>query len=52
MHHAPQEADKNVYKNTDPKSLDVYLLANKIRRENADVVSDKPVKNDAGEMSV
>ena len=52
VHHAPQEADKNVYKNTDPKSLEVYHLANKIRWENADVVGDKPVKNDAGEMFV
>ena len=50
--HAPQEADKNVYKNTDSKSLEVYRLANKIRSENADVVGDKPVKNNAGEMSV
>ena len=52
MHHAPQKADKNVYKTTDPKSLEVYHLANKIRRENSDVVGDKPVKNDAGEISV
>ena len=27
-------------------------LANQFRRENADVVGDKPVKNDAGEMSM
>ena len=52
MHRAPQEAAKKVYKNIDPKSLEVYRLANKIRRENADVVGDKSVKNDAGEMSV
>ena len=30
----------------------VYCFANQFRRENADVVGDKPVKNDAGEMSV
>ena len=52
MHHACQKADKKVYENIDPKSSEVYRLANQIRRENADVVGDKPVKNDAGEMSV
>ena len=52
VHHACQEADKEVYKNIDPKSSEVYCLANKLRKENADVVGDKPVKNDAGEMSM
>ena len=51
VHHAHQEADK-VYKNIDSKSSEVYHPANQFRRENADVVGDKPVKNDAGEMSV
>ena len=50
VHHAGQEADK-IFKNIDPKSSEVYYLANQFRRENADV-GDKPVKNDAGEMSV
>ena len=52
MHHARQEADKEVYKNIDPKSSELYRLANQFRKENADVVGDKPVKNDAGEMSM
>ena len=43
VHHALQEADK---------TSEVYRLANQFRRENADVVGDKPVKNDAGEMSM
>ena len=30
----------------------VYPLANQFRRENTDAVGDKPVKNDAGEMSM
>ena len=50
MHYAHQEADKKVYENIDPKSSEVYRLANQFRRENADVVGDEPVKNDAGEM--
>ena len=51
VHDARQEADK-VYENIDPKSSEVYRLANQFRRENTDVVGDKPVKNDAGEMSM
>ena len=50
--HARQEADKKVYENIDPKSSEVYRLANQFRRENTDVVGDKPVKNDAEEMSM
>ena len=50
VHHACQEADKKVYENIDLKSSEVYHLANQFRRENTDVVGDKPVKNDAGEM--
>ena len=33
-------------------SSEVYRLANQFRRENTDVVGDKPVKKDAGEMSM
>ena len=44
MHHACQEADKEVFENIDPKSSEVYGIANQFRRENADVVGDKPVK--------
>ena len=52
VHHARQEADKEVYKNIDPTSSELYRLANQFRKENADIVGDKPVKNDAGEMSM
>ena len=38
--------------NIDAKSSEVYRLANQFRRENADVVGDQLVKNDAGEMSM
>ena len=41
-----------VYENTDPKSSEVYRLANQFRRENTDVVGDKLGENDAEEMSV
>ena len=52
VHHVRQEANEKVFQNIDPKSSEVYHLANQFRRENADVVGDKPVKNDAGEMSM
>ena len=51
VHHARHEADKVVYDGTDHKSSDIFRLANQMRKENVDVVGDKPVKNDAGEMS-
>ena len=34
------------------KSSDFIPLANQMRKENVDVVGDKPVKNGAGEMSM
>ena len=34
VHHARQEADKEVYKNIDPKSSELYRLANQFRKEN------------------
>ena len=33
VHHARQEADKEVYKNIDPKSSELYHLANQLRKE-------------------
>ena len=52
VHHVRLEANKKVYENIDPNSSEVYRLDNQFRRENADVVGDKPMKNDAGEMSM
>ena len=52
VHHARQEADKVVYEGIDHKSSDIFRLANQMRKENVDVVGDKPVKNDTGEMSM
>ena len=46
------KTDKVVYDGTEHKSSDIFRLANKMRKENVDVVGDKPVKNDAGEMSM
>ena len=52
VHHARHEADKMVDDVIDHKSSDFFRLANQMRKENVDVVGDKPVKNDAGEMSM
>lgn len=52
VHHARQEADKQIYKKADPNSTEVYRLANQMRKENMDVVGDKPVRNDLGELSL
>ena len=41
-----------VYDGIDYKSYDIFRLANQRRKENVDVVGDKPVKNGAGEMSM
>ena len=52
VHHARHEADNVVYEGIDHKSSDILRLANQMRKENVDVVGDKPVKNDTGEMSM
>ena len=52
VHHARHEADKVVYEGIDHKSSDIFCLAYQMRKENVDVVGDKPVKNDTGEMSM
>ena len=52
VHHARHEAEKVVYEGIDHKSSDIFRLANQMSKENVDVVGDKPVKNDTGEMSM
>ena len=36
----------------DARSGDVYRLAKQMRRDNQDVMGEKPVKNDAGQLSL
>ena len=38
---------RKVYETIDSKSSEVYRLVNQFRRENTDVIGNKPVKNDA-----
>ena len=52
VHHTRHKADKVVYDGINHKSYDIFCLANQMSKENVDVVGDKPVNNDAGEMSM
>ena len=52
MDHAHRDADRAVYDYIDPKSSEIFCLVNQMRRENVDVMGDKSVRNDAGEMSL
>ena len=52
VHHARHKADNLVYESIDHKLPDVFHLPKEMRKENVDVLGDKPVKNDAGEMSL
>ena len=52
MHYARHEADNVVYEGTGHKSSDIFHLANQMRKENVDVVGDKPLRNDARDLSM
>ena len=46
------EAEKVALQKIDPRSGDVYWLAKQMRHDNQDVMGEKPVKNDAGQLSL
>ena len=52
VHQARSEAEKVALQKIDPRSGDVYRLAKQMRRDNQDVMGEKPVKNDAGQFSL
>ena len=52
VHEAKSEAEKVALQKIDPKSADIYRLAKQMRRDNQDVMGEKPVKNDAGQLSL
>ena len=52
VHEAKSEAEKVALQKIDPKSADIYRLAKQMRRDNQDVMGKKPVKNDAGQLSL
>ena len=52
VHQARSEAEKVALHKIDPRSGDVYRLAKQMRRDSQDVMGEKPVKNDAGQLSL
>ena len=52
VHQARSEAEKVALQKIDPRSGDVYRLAKQMRRDSQDVMGEKPVKNDAGQLSL
>ena len=46
VHEAKSEAEKVALQKIDPKSADIYRLAKQMRRDNQDVMGEKPVKNE------
>ena len=52
VHQARSEAEKVALQKIDHRSGDVYRLAKQMRRDNQDVLGEKPVKNDAGQLSL
>ena len=52
VYHAKNEAEKVALQKIDPRSADVYRLAKQMRRDNQDVMGEKPIKNDEGLLSL
>ena len=52
VHQAKSEAEKVALQKIDARSGDVYRLAKQMRRDNQDVMGEKPVKNNAGQLSL
>ena len=52
VHIAKSDAEKIAFKQINPKSVEIYRLAKQMRRENQDVIGDKPVRNNNGQMSL
>ena len=52
VHQIKIEAEKVALQKIDARSGDVYRLAKQMRRDNQDVMGEKPVKNDAGQLSL
>ena len=52
VYHAKNEAEKVALQKIDPRSADVYRLAKQMRRDNQDLMGEKPIKNDEGLLSL
>ena len=52
VHQAKSEAKRVALQDIDPKSADIYRLAKQMRRDNQDIMGEKHVKNDDGQLSL
>ena len=50
VYHAKSAAERAAFADIDLNSTEVFRLSNQMRGENQDIVRDKPIRNDAGEM--
>ena len=52
VHQARSEAEKVALEEINPWYADLYRLAKQLRRDNQDIMGEKSVKNDAGQLSI
>ena len=52
VHIAKTDAEKIAFKKINSRSVEIYRLAKQMRRENQDVIGDKPVRNNNGQTSL
>ena len=52
VHIAKTDAEKIAFKQINPRSVEIYRLAKQMRREIQDVIGDKPVRTNNGQMSL
>ena len=52
VHIAKTDAEKIAFKQINPRSVEIFRLAKQLRRENQDIIGDKPVRNNESQMSL
>ena len=52
VHITKTDAEKIAFKQINPRSVEIYRLAKQMRQKNQDVIGDKPVRNNNGQMSL
>ena len=52
VHIAKTDAEKIAFKKINPRSVEIYRLAKQMLQENQDVIGDKPMRNNNGQMSL
>ena len=52
VHIAKTDAENIAFKQINPRFVEIYRLAKQMQRKNEDVIGDKPVRNNNGQMSL